>query len=356
MAYIELNSRALKHNFNYLNNRFIKYEKDWGVVSKILCGNDLFLQELIKLNPSEIHDSRLSNLEKIQKIAPHIQRVYIKPPPLNSIKRLVACADVSFNTHITTIKSINEEAIRQKKVHKIIIMIELGDLREGVIGENLIEFYKSVFELKNIDVIGLGANLNCLNGILPTKDKLIQLSLYKELINAKFNSKIAWVSAGSSITLPLLSKKQVPKGCNHFRIGETLYFGNNLYTNKGIKAMRQDVFRLKAEVIEIKEKPMVAVGMQGTNLLGEQPEFNIDDLGEESIRAIIDVGTLDVRSEDIVSVDKSITILGSSSDMLVLDLGNNPQNIKLGDELVFKPNYTGLLALMNSNYIEKKIV
>jgi predicted amino acid racemase len=356
LAYIELNSRALKHNFNYLNNRFIKYEKDWGVVSKILCGNDLFLQELIKLNPSEIHDSRLSNLEKIQKIAPHIQRVYIKPPPLNSIKRLVACADVSFNTHITTIKSINEEAIRQKKVHKIIIMIELGDLREGVIGENLIEFYKSVFELKNIDVIGLGANLNCLNGILPTKDKLIQLSLYKELINAKFNSKIAWVSAGSSITLPLLSKKQVPKGCNHFRIGETLYFGNNLYTNKGIKAMRQDVFRLKAEVIEIKEKPMVAVGMQGTNLLGEQPEFNIDDLGEESIRAIIDVGTLDVRSEDIVSVDKSITILGSSSDMLVLDLGNNPQNIKLGDELVFKPNYTGLLALMNSNYIEKKIV
>lgn len=356
MAHIELNSTALKHNFGYLDSRLKKYNKNWGLVSKLLCGNKLFLEQLVELQPKEIHDSRLSNLEKIKLLAPHIQRVYIKPPPLDNIPRLVACADVSFNTSIHTIQLINQEAQRQDTIHKIIVMVEMGDLREGVMGEHLIGFYRSIFELKNIEVIGLGTNLNCLNGILPSKDKLIQLSLYKELINAKFNANIQWVSAGSSITLPLLNIRQVPLGCNHFRIGETLFFGNDIFNNNPYKSMRQDVFTLKAQIIEIKEKPMIATGEQGTNVLGEKPEFDLDNLGKESIRAIVDLGALDIAAKDIISLDNSISILGSSSDMIVLDLGENKKNIKLGDELVFRPNYTGVLSLMNSKYIEKKVV
>lgn len=354
MAYIELNTNSLKHNFNYLNKRFNDYDKDWGVVSKLLCGNKEYLKELVRLKPREVHDSRLSNLELLKELAPDIQRVYIKPPPTKSIKRLVSCANVSFNTHISTIEKINEEAKRQNVVHKIIIMIELGDLREGVMRENILSFYKKVFELEHIEIVGIGANLNCLNGILPSKDKLIQLSLYKELINAKFSSSIKWVSAGTSITLPLLSKKQVPKGCNHFRVGETLYFGNDILNNTPISRMKQDVFTLKAEVIELKEKPMVATGMQGTNLLGEKPEIEYKNLGEKSVRAILDVGVLDVKPDDIKPINKGIDIVGGSSDMIIADIGENANKVKLGDTLSFRPNYTGVLSLMNSKYVEKK--
>jgi len=355
LAYIELNVKSLKKNFDYLDERLNKYGRSWGIVSKLLCGNNAFIEEIVKLNPDEIHDSRLSNLEKVKELAPHIQRVYIKPPPIKSLKRLVACADVSFNTHIRTIKHINEEAKRQGVVHKIIIMIELGDLREGVMPENVVTFYQKIFELNNIEVIGLGANLNCMNGILPSKDKLIQLSLYKELINAKFNSNIKWVSAGSSVTLPLLSRKQVPRGCNHFRIGETLYFGNDLYNQKPIKAMRQDVFILKAEVIELKEKPIIASGVQGVNVEGERPEFDMEDLGKQSTRAIIDVGVLDIKAKDITPVDEDLEIVGASSDMIVVDLKDNSRGVKLGDVLSFRPNYTGVLSLMNSRYIDKRV-
>ncbi len=356
MAQIELNRKSLKHNFEFLDKTMNRYGIDWGIVSKLLCGNKDFLLELVALNPPEVHDSRLSTLEMIAKIAPHIQRVYIKPPPLNAIKRLVACADVSFNTHIKTIKKINEEAVRQGVIHKIIIMIELGDLREGVMPENVIAFYKEVFELSNIEVIGLGANFNCLNGILPSKDKLIQLSLYKELINAKFDTNIKWVSAGSSITLPLLKKKQVPAGCNHFRIGETLYFGNDIYNKQPLKSMMQDVFVLRAEVIELREKPKVAVGEQGTNLLGEQPEVDYSQLGENSVRAILDLGVLDVAPDDLTPMDKGAKILGGSSDMIVVDLMENPKGIKLGDTLSFHISYTGVLSVMNSRYIDKVVV
>lgn len=356
MAYIELNSKSLRHNYEYLVSRFTKYGKTWGVVTKILCGNEDYLMEIAKLNPPEVHDSRLSNLEKLKEIAPQIQRVYIKPPPIKSLDRLVACADVSFNTHISAIRKINAEAKKQGVVHMIIIMIELGDLREGVMREDLIDFYENVFELEHIEVIGIGANLNCLNGILPTKDKLIQLSLYKELINAKFQSKIKWVSAGTSVTLPLLQKKQVPEGCNHFRIGETLYFGNDIFHKKPYKSMKQDVFTLKAEVIEIKEKPLIAEGVQGSNLLGETPEMDLNQLGKESFRAIVDVGVLDVSPENLTPLNKHIEVIGGSSDMIVVDLKQNKSRIKLGDIISFRPNYTGVLSLMNSNYVDKHVV
>lgn len=91
--------------------------------------------------------------------------------------------------------------------------------------EDFVAFYGSIFELPHVEVIGIGADLNCLNGIMPSHDKLIQLSLYKELVEAKFGKKIPWVSAGTSVTLPMLPKKLVPKGMNHFRVGETLFLG-----------------------------------------------------------------------------------------------------------------------------------
>jgi ornithine racemase len=100
---------------------------------------------------------------------------------------------------------------KQKKQHKIIIMVETGDLREGVMGDHLIDFYAKVFDLPNLEIIGLGTNLNCLNGVMPSADKLIQLSLYKQIIELKFNKKIPWVSAGTSVTIPLMLHKQLAK-------------------------------------------------------------------------------------------------------------------------------------------------
>src|SRR5690606_3595820 len=134
--------------------------------------------------------------------------------------------------------------------HKVIIMIEMGDLREGVMGDHLIAFYEKVFLLPNIQIIGIGTNLNCLNGILPNQDKLIQLVLYKQLIEAKFNRQIEWISGGTSVTLSLLLNHRIPSGINHFRIGEALFFGNDLFTGNPFKMMKQDVLKLYTEIIE----------------------------------------------------------------------------------------------------------
>ena len=355
MAFLKLYKSKLRDNFEFLKEQFQENEIAWGVVSKLLCGNELYLKELIDLGVDEIHDSRISNLVKVKEINPAVQTVYIKPSSKRNLAEMVKYADVSLNSELDTIRWISEEAGRQGKTHKIIIMVETGDLREGVMGDHLVEFYAQVFELPHIEIIGLGTNLNCLNGIMPSADKLIQLSLYKQIIELKFNKKIPWVSAGTSVTLPLMFNKQLPQGVNHFRIGETLYFGLDLFEEKVIDGMHGDVFKLYAEIIEMQEKPLLPSGTLAANPQGETLEIDQTLYGQSSFRAILDIGLLDVDPKYLIPEDGEFEILGASSDMLILNLGENPSGYRVGDLIKFKLKYMGALAVLNSDYIEKRV-
>lgn len=356
MAFIQLDSKKLRHNHQRLDRLFQKYRIEWAVVTKLLCGNKAFIDEVIQLGTKEICDSRISNLKLVKKSHPEVETVYIKPPAKRSIKSVVSWADASFNTELQTIRWLSEEAQRQDKMHKIIIMIELGDLREGVLGEELMDFYAQIFRLPNIKVTGIGANLNCLNGVMPSADKLIQLSLYKQLIETKFDRKIPWVTGGTSVVIPLVKKRMIPAGVNHFRVGETLFFGADLFENTTMKGYHDDVLKLFAEIIEITEKPVIPVGELEANPSGEVFEIKEEDYGRTAYRAILDIGLLDIQPQFLIPDNPKIEISGASSDMLILDLGENPLNYKVGDLVGFRLKYMGALGLMNSNYIVKKVI
>lgn len=355
MAFIELYKDKLKHNYQYLDALFKEHGKEWAVVTKMLCGNRKYLEEVIQLGIKEVCDSRISNLKVVKSIDPSVQTVYIKPPAKRSIKKIVKYADVSFNTEFATIKMLSDEAVRQSKTHKIIIMIELGDLREGIMGDHLMDFYDSIFKLPNIRISGIGTNLNCLNGVLPSQDKLIQLGLYEQLIEAKFNTKIPWVSGGTSVIIPMLFKHQVPESVNHFRVGETLFFGADLLSEGTIEGMQADVIKLFAEIIEITEKPKVPIGYLAENPSGEVFKVNENDFGENMHRAILDIGLLDVSADFLIPDDERIVVVGASSDMLVIDISNSEKEYKVGDVVSFRLKYMGALGLLNSDYIEKRL-
>ncbi|AKD04604.1 alanine racemase [Pontibacter korlensis] len=356
MAVLKLYRQKLQHNYNHLNKVFKEHDISWGIVTKLLCGHELYLKEVLALGLKEVHDSRVTNLKTIKTMAPDVQTVYIKPAPKKSIPDIIQYADVSFQTELDIINMLSEEAVRQDKLHKIIIMIEMGDLREGVMGEELVDFYEKVFELPGISVIGLGANFNCLHGVMPTQDKLIQLCLYKQIIEAKFNREIPWVSGGTSVTIPLLFNHILPKGVNHFRVGEALFFGLNLFTNETFEGMQDDVFELETEIIELTEKPMVPSGILAENPSGESFEIDESLYGKKSHRAIIDVGLLDINPKFLIPKDDNISVIGASSDMLVVELGVNSDNYKVGDVLRFNLRYMGALSVLNSRYINKEVV
>jgi predicted amino acid racemase len=356
MAYIELNRKKLRENFKFLNDLFSENGIKWTVVTKVLCGHREYLQEVINLGINQISDSRIENLRVIKDIKPDLETIYIKPPAKRHIKEVVNFADISFNTEYSTIQALSKEAGRQKKTHKIMIMIEMGELREGVMWDEFIDFYSKVFKLPNIEIVGIGTNLSCLYGVLPSEDKLIQLCLYEQLVEAKFDKNIPFVSGGSSVTIPLIFKQLLPKGINHFRVGETLFLGTNVYEDRPFQEMSGSIFRLYSQIIELSEKRTIPTGERGTNVEGQEFEFDEEDYGKTSCRAILDMGLLDVDDKQIQPLDSTIEFAGASSDMMVVDLGENNQNYKVGDLIEFKMNYMGTLNTMCSKYISKTIV
>ncbi|KIA90694.1 alanine racemase [Kaistella jeonii] len=355
MSYITLHATKLRHNFKVLDQVFAQNKIEWAIVAKLLCGNEKFLKVLLNLSDKEICDSRLSNLKTIKKLSPKTQTIYIKPPAKRLAKSIVEFADVSFNTELATLELLSEEAVKQNKIHKVVLMVEMGELREGIMVRNLMHFYDEVIALSNIEVVGLGTNLNCLNGILPDERKLYKLNRFKEIIEENSGETIPYISGGSSVTIPLIFKNEIPFGINHFRIGETLFFGTNVYEDSLIAGMYQDVFTLTAEIIEMQEKPTIPSGLSGTNLTGETPIFSDDEKGKFSLRAIVDVGLLDIDHKDISTIIPGIEIIGASSDMLILDLGENSENLEVGDTINFSMNYMAVLRAMNSDYVDKKV-
>ncbi|MDI3520792.1 MAG: ornithine racemase [Anaerophaga sp.] len=356
MAFITLNRQKLRDNYNYLNNLFKENNIEWAIVTKMLCGNKAYLKEVMDLGIKQVCDSRVSNLKAIKAVNPDVQAIYIKPPPKRSIPSIVRYADISMNTTFETVKLLSEEARRQGKIHKIIIMVEMGELREGVMRDEVVDFYSRVFEMPNIEVIGIGTNLSCLYGVLPNQDKLIQLSLYKQLIENKFNKKIPYVSGGSSVTIPLIHQGLLPDSINHFRVGETLFLGTNVYDGSQFDFMHNDVIKIYAEIIELFEKPTVPQGDMGQNLEGETFEFDQEKSGERSCRALLDLGLLDIEEKRLMPVNDSFSLAGASSDMVVVDLGDNENDLKVGDLLEFRTDYMGALRLLNSRYIDKRVI
>lgn len=321
----------------------------------MLCGNETFLKEVLALPFAEFCDSRISNLKTIKALSPNAQTVYIKPVPLTFVEDVVKYADVSFNTEVETLSVLSATAVSLNKIHKVVIMIEMGELREGVNRDRLIEFFSKILKLPNIQIVGIGTNLTCMNGVLPDYRKMKELNECRKKIENYFDVAIPYISGGASVALPLLMNGEMPGYINHFRVGETLFFGTNVYDNSFIEGMHHNVFTLHAEIIEIKEKPNIPEGKFGRNLTGEEKNFSIVKLNAKSKRAIIDVGLLDLLPENIKPVNKNLKIVGGSSDMLVLDLDHSYKKYRVGDTVSFRINYMALLRLMNSGYVEKKL-
>ncbi|MBL1213332.1 MAG: alanine/ornithine racemase family PLP-dependent enzyme [Ignavibacteriae bacterium] len=361
MATLKVYTDRIIQNVKKLNSFLGAEDIEWSLVTKMLNGNKSILEKILLDESIEkvhsIADSRLSNLKVIKKINPKLVTMYIKPPAPSLAKSIVEFADISMNSSLETIEVLNEEAMRQDVIHKIIVMIEMGELREGVLRDNVLRFYDKVFNLSNIDIIGIGTNLGCMYGIEPTYDKLIQLSLYEQLIEAKFGHNLQIVSGGSSITLPYSLEQKLPKGANHFRIGEAAFLGVSPLNNKKFKNLSTNALEFKAEILEIEKKSYSPDGIVGDGNIGHiSDKVDEADPYAESYRAIVDFGVLDVEVDNLISKNKNISYFGTTSDMTVYDLGNSKSKIKVGHKLKFTPNYMAAARLLNSKYVEIEVV
>ncbi len=346
-------------NIEKLNRFCNQKNRRWSLVTKVLSGHKPTLERILSSDSiSELHsvgDSRVSSLKSIKSINSEVETMYLKPPAKSYLKNVVRHADISLNTDYITIKALNEEAKRQGKKHKVLIMIEMGELREGVVRGRFLEFYSKVFEFENIEILGLGTNLGCMYGIEPTFDKLIQLCLYKQLIDVKYDVNLELVSGGSSITLPLLSKDKVPAGVNHLRVGEAAFFGVSPLDGKRFSKLSTNAFEFAGDIIELERKSDQPDGVMGEASIGETSSIQNGCLNS-SFRAIVDFGIIDVDAKNLRPKDKQVDFSGTTSDVTVYDVGMNLKGYKTGDHLLFNPNYMAVARLMNSKFVSKSVV
>ena len=365
MAELRINMGEIRNNIKKINTYLSKNNIQWSLITKVFSGDKDFMKQI--LTPDiikgihSVGDSRLSSLKRLKELNPELITIYIKPPAQAYVDDVVKYADISLNSSYRTIVALNEAAKKQNKIHKVIIMVELGELREGVNRDDLFEFYDKVFKLSNIEAVGLGSNLGCMYGVEPTYDKLLQLHLYKELIEAKHGSKLPLTSGGSSITLPLVENGTIPKDINHFRIGEAAFFGTSPYDNGQFLDLCTDTFNFYAQIIELHEKDIVPDGVINEASIGHSAEFGDEDLGKTTYKAILDFGLIDVDQEGLEVKDKDISFVGITSDMTVIDLGDNRDKngktkYRVGDMICMNPSYLAVARLLNSGFIEKKFI
>ncbi len=364
MATLKIDTKKLIDNIRQINKLMNDSGKSWTLVSKILGGHKELLEFIIKSDVingiSSLGDSRISGLRAIKEINPEIQTIYLKPAAINDAEEIVDYADVSLNSSIDTLLAINEFAAKRNKIHKAIIMIEMGELREGILHENVLDFYSQVFKMSNVDVVGLGTNLGCMYGIEPTFDKLIQLSLYKQLLEAKFSRKLDLISGGTSITLPLIRAGKVPKEINHFRLGEAPFLGVSPMNNSRFENLNTDVFEVEAIIVEIEDKQYKPEGVIGDASIGHTATHDENSNNRSSYKALVDFGIIDVDAGNVESNDEDVSFIGTTSDITVYDLGTNSnedgtEKYKVGDTISFNLSYMGVARLMNSKFVQKVI-
>lgn len=319
-------------------------------VTKGVCGAPEIAQVLVDKGIRILADSKIGSLRKIRKANIKAEFVLLKTPSLSEIDLVIKYADISFNTEIAVIKGLSAAAMKNGLPHKIILMVDMGDLREGILPADLDGFIQEVLQLPGIRIVGIGANFACLGGVKPTKDKMRSLSQLADHIEEIIKAPLTFISGGNSANYNWFMDSDDIGNINNLRIGESIFLGCETLGRKKIPELFTNVFTFVAEVIESKIKASLPDGEIGQNAFGASPIFQ--DRGQIS-RVILGVGCQDVLVSGLTP-RLDIEILGSSSDHTIIDAKRTGLNV--GDEVEFDLNYGALLSVMTSPYVSKQYI
>lgn len=322
-----------------------------AAVTKLFCGHPAIAAELVAGGVDLLADSRIQNLKRLEHLP--LPKMLLRIPMISQAADIVANSDISLVSEPKTIQALSNEASRQGKRYQVILMIDLGDLREGIFHEHEIHAaVKAVLGMPSIHLMGIGTNLTCYGGVKPSRENLIRLvNLRKDLENA-YNIILEVISGGNGSTLSLFPSGDIPAEINQLRLGSSLTMGIGL-NDEPIDGLYHDAFILEAEITEIREKPSVPIGEIGLDAFGNTPVFV--DKGMR-MRAICAVGRQDVHPDHLRPIDSRIQILGASSDHLILDITDSASKLAVGNTVSFHLAYGGCLSAMTSEYVHKHFI
>jgi len=348
---VEVNLNKLKENANFLAKLSEKHGIKIMGVTKCFCAIPELSKALVEGGVEYIADSRIENLIKLKDL--NVKKVLLRIPMQSEAELVVKYSDYSQNSELETLKLLGAKALEIGKIHKVILMVDLGDLREGIWPEDVDGFVAEAIKIEGIKIVGFGVNLTCYGGVIPDENNLGRLVEIAKKMQEKYNLDLEIISGGNSSSLYLLLENRLPKGINNLRFGEALLLGRETAFGNFVDGLHKDVFILRAEIIELKEKPSVPIGNIGMDAFGQKPHF--EDKGIMK-RAIVAMGRQDIDPSGLIPLDQAISIVGASSDHTILDVTHSKREYKVGDTVEFVMEYGALLRAMTSEYVKKVTV
>ncbi len=354
MSYPKLiaNKKKLLHNVTTMKKKMTDAGlKTLAGVTKGFSAYPEVAEIFVEGGVDYIADSRVLNLKKLKDLPK--KKWLLRIPMMSELEDVLEYADISQHSEYKVLEKLNELAGEKGVTHDIILMVDLGDLREGYFYED--DFFanvEKVLKLENLNFIGIGVNLTCYGAVIPTPEVLGRLDDYKNEIKERFDHDLEIISGGNSSTVYLVGEEDLGS-INNLRLGEALLLGTESAYGQNLEYMEQGTWRMEAEIVELKEKPSVPTAKElGRDAFGRIPVF--EDRGIRK-RAIIGIGKQDVDIEDIKPVDEGIIILGSSSDHTILDITDAKNELEVGDIIPFNVNYGAMLKLSTSPYVTVEV-
>ena len=350
---LEVNLDAIRTNAEVLTGLCAQYGIDVAGVVKFSDCDPEVAKAYAAGGCAQLAVSRAKHLKILKEACPEKETLLTRGPARSDMEDTAKYADLSLHSDPDVLRLLDEAAGKFGTRPGIILMMDVGDLREGVDNiDELVELAKLTESLPNLNLRGVGTNHACLNGVLPTWDNLTFLIDGAKAVEQAIGRKLDYISGGSSINLLLLKDgiNAMPPEINHLRLGGTIANPMNIRLGRGLTfpGTREDTVRITAEIVELHIKNSAPKGST-KNWAGQ--EVVREDKGRR-LRAILAIGSQDVGdAATMIPLDEGVEMVGCSSDHTIVDVTDTGREWKSGDTMTFKVRYANMLYAFTGDHV-----
>ncbi|MEB8070081.1 alanine/ornithine racemase family PLP-dependent enzyme [Staphylococcus xylosus] len=338
MAEIKINLSKIQYNAQVLLSIFQQNHMQFTPVIKCVGGDRKIVETLKNIGITHFADARIDNINKTKD--QNLSYMMIRTASQHELEDVVRYSDISIQTEIETIRKLNEIAQKHQIKHRILLMVDWKDSREGILTYDIVDYINEILSMHYVSVIGLAFNFMCFQSIIPTEEDVSLINQFVESVELETHMRFKIISGGNSSMISQMLYQDMGK-INELRVGETLFRGVETTTNQPIASLYQDAIILEAEIVEIK------------------PRIDISS-GQQYLQAIVDIGNLDTFIEDIKPRHHHVKIIGATSDHVMIDLLNQ-DHYQIGDKIQFSLGYKALAQSMymtnlSKNYVHDSVI
>ncbi|MBN1409284.1 MAG: alanine racemase [Spirochaetales bacterium] len=349
MPVLFIDRNKILHNFLFLKKLCSDFKLELVTVAKFCLFNSQIIDSLIDNGAEFIAGVNLFNLRNLKE---PIKKMLLRTA-LSDMKNGIEDCDCVLVSELAMLEALAR--LPGQKKPGAILMLELGDFREGIPPDDFIKFLKKALSIRGVKIAGIGGNLGCLTGRLPDTEMFSIMHDLLQTARAELGCELSTVSMGGTSIFDMFENNWMAEDITQVRMGEAIFFGYNMSARKKLAGFKGDAFIFQAEIIELAEKKIIhSPGRIGYNAFGHKTN-PVSPPGMRK-RAVLNFGSLAASFHGLSPVDSGVFFAGATHDYSVIDVSECTRKWKVGDRIHFVMNYNSASQAMLNPFVQKKFI